>query len=125
MHPIEPSFVPRFMRYVYIAVTLLFLSFCAVQYNDPDPLIWIVIYGYAAVLTGLAVFRIHTPLPIPGLIIYLAGFFYLSPHVTAQWYHDEEGREALGLLISLLWMGFLLFQWIRSRKERNSLRASV
>lgn len=105
------------MRYVYIAVALLFLGFCAVQYNDPDPLLWIAIYGYTAILTGLAAFGIHTPLTVPGVIIYLAGFFILFPSVNAGWYDSEEGREAFGLLLSALWMGFLLLQWIRSRRK--------
>ncbi len=113
------------MRYVYIAVALLFLSFCAVQYNDPDPLLWIAIYGYTAVLTGLAAFGIHTPLAIPGVIFCLAGFFVLFPFVNAGWYDSEEGREAFGLLLSALWMGFLLLQWIRSRPKRTHSAAEV
>lgn len=38
------------MRYVSIAIGLIFSLFALVQWNDPDGLIWIILYGLIGVL---------------------------------------------------------------------------
>jgi len=97
------------MRYVYALMFLLFLLCCAVQYNDPDPLIWIAYYGYAAVLTAFAFYKKYSAWPLLGLIVYLAGFFYYAPPLDVSWWALEEGREAMGFMIAAVWMIVLLY----------------
>jgi hypothetical protein len=96
---------------------LLFLLCCAVQYNDPDPLTWIAVYGYAAALTGFAFFGKYTALPALGMVAYLPWFFLLAPPLNVSWWALEEGREAMGLMICAVWMSVLLFLWYRKRSK--------
>ena len=39
----------KIMRTVALVFALLFAAAAIVQYNDPDPLIWILFYGVAAI----------------------------------------------------------------------------
>lgn len=105
------------MRYVHLLMFLLFLLCCAVQYNDPDPLTWIALYGYAAVLTAFAFYKKYSAWPLHGLVVYLAGFFYYAPTMNVTWWDLEEGREAMGLMISAVWMAVLLFLWYSNRTK--------
>ena len=45
------------MRYVNGFFCVLMVLFTVVQYNDPDAILWILIYGLTAVWAGLAAFR--------------------------------------------------------------------
>lgn len=104
----------------------VFLLSCAVQYNDPDPVLWILFYGYAALVTLLAITGRYTVLAPIGLIGYLVGFAYYLP----GWELDtifllrepkmsnervELAREAFGLLICAVWMAVLSWKWWRTR----------
>jgi hypothetical protein len=104
----------------------IFLLSCAVQYNDPDPGLWIAYYGYAALVTLLAFTGRYTLLAPIGLLGYLIGFAYYLP----GWNLDtvlllrepkmsnervELAREAFGLLICAGWMAVLTWKWWRAR----------
>jgi len=104
------------MRYLHLVMFFIFLLCCAVQYNDPDPLTWVALYGYAAVLTAMAFYGKHNALPALGVAVYLASFFYYAPPLNVNWWHLEEGREAMGLMISAVWMGVLL---LRRHREKG------
>ncbi|MBC5994286.1 transmembrane 220 family protein [Pontibacter sp. SD6] len=96
---------------------LAFLSFVAVQYNDPDPTVWMVIYGAAAILCFLAAFNKvpHAILWI-AVILCVAGGIYMWPEKYeglsvggGDIKNIEEAREALGLLmIAVIFGGFIL-----------------
>ncbi|MCG8388879.1 MAG: transmembrane 220 family protein, partial [Cytophagales bacterium] len=34
------------MKIIKLALALIFIAFAALQYNDPDPLLWMFIYGF-------------------------------------------------------------------------------
>ncbi|MFQ6024426.1 MAG: transmembrane 220 family protein, partial [Acidiferrobacterales bacterium] len=104
------------IRIVNIGLTLLFLLAMAVQFNDPDPVLWAAIYGCVAVISGFAVFaRFYIPLIVIAFAICLGGSLYLMPSVFELFLnHDpgelisgmspdrpyvEEARESLGLLV--------------------------
>ena len=57
---------------------LLFLFSAAIQYNDPDPYLWIPIYMYGAVLCWLA-FRnnFYPKAYLTGVVLFLAYAVYL------------------------------------------------
>lgn len=42
------------MRWVNLAVAAVFVWCATVQFNDPDPVVWIAVYTAAAVMAGLA-----------------------------------------------------------------------
>ena len=118
------------IKIINIVLTLLFALFAFFQRNDPDPLLWIILYGYVAVMAGLAVAnRYYKPLLLLGMAAFVAYFLYLTPGVIDWFSHDdglvnvqmsddkpwiEQTREAFGLLIGL---AALVFLWIQQRKQ--------
>jgi hypothetical protein len=96
----------------------IFVLFAAVQYNDPDPEVWIPIYMFVAILSVVAMFK---PIPktilIVSLLAYLAGSIYLFPDryqgvdmpMNQRVPEIELARESLGLLICVVAFGWLLF----------------
>ncbi|MEM9143109.1 MAG: transmembrane 220 family protein [Bacteroidota bacterium] len=77
------------------------------QYNDPDPLMWMVIYGIMALVSfAFAMGRLSFFLPLVLGILGIAGFIYFFPEKfegfrigSGDIKNIEEGREAFGLLI--------------------------
>lgn len=105
-----------------IVMTLLFLASALVQFNDPDPWGWILIYGLAAVVCGWAARgRLRWPSPAAVGLASLVWALTLAPKVIGEvgfgemfesvQMHDvrvEQGREMGGLLIVAGWMAVLL-----------------
>lgn len=103
-----------------VLAALAFAGFVAVQFNDPDPARWVLIYGLAALLgVGHALDRVPRRLAwIYGGVCVLWALT-LAPAgigappkaiVTDLAMHApgvEEAREALGLLIAAGWAGFV------------------
>jgi hypothetical protein len=100
------------MRVINAIFCVVLVIFALVQFNDPDFLVWFVVYGIAAAWCGLAAFS-------PGLMTHhgaLRAFFalcligavvgtvYFWPSGTAWWtkeviWDNELVREGLGFLI--------------------------
>jgi Transmembrane family 220, helix len=93
----------------------LFLVSLAVQYNDPDPWLWMPIYGLAAALAGLgASGRLSFAANLGALVVFVALFLVWMPSLFGaraeafeHWHMlaptDEEPREAGGLALCALW----------------------
>ena len=126
------------IRIVNIALTLLFVLAMGVQFNDPDPVLWVVIYGCVALISGLAVFaKLYIPLIIIAFAVCLGGSLYLMPSVFELFLnHDpgelisgmspdrpyvEETRESLGLLIAAAALAY--FYVLAKRVRRNATNA--
>ncbi|MGK0494631.1 MAG: hypothetical protein ACJAU2_001010 [Maribacter sp.] len=90
--------------------TVLFTAGAAVQYNDPDSLVWIIIYIAAASISLLfALDKLTTLVPLVVGIACSVVFLYLYPSDFHGFDLDdgdiksvELGREAFGLLIIAL-----------------------
>lgn len=119
----------------------LFISYCicaaALQYNDPDPYIWIPIYLYTAWLCLLAIKKVYRPAwYIAGLVIYSAYAIYLlfdktgvlnwavehkaeslvqTMKATKPWI--EESREFFGLLLLIIILLTNMY-WLRKKLTR-------
>ena len=109
----------------------MFLVFAFVQVNDPDPVIWILIYGAMAVISIMAIFEFYPKKVIIGLlVVYTLYSFVYIPGVLEwlrednkallfddlakmQYAYIEEAREFLGLLICII---VLVFYTLRLRK---------
>lgn len=113
------------LRYLNLSMAVIFVLFAALQYNDPDPYIWIPIYGYAATLCYLAFKgRHYTKAYMVGILVCLAYAIYLftdkdgvlswarehnaeslvqTMKATKPWI--EESREFGGLLIVIVTLG--------------------
>lgn len=130
------------MKTFNIIFIILFVISAGLQYNDPDPYIWMPIYLYAAYLCYLAIRRKYNPvLYIIGLSIYSVYALYLlfgSTGVLA-WLnkHDaeniaqsmkaakpwiEETREFFGLLIII---AVLLINTLWYRRNRHRTTEAV
>lgn len=106
------------MRYVNIALGLVMVAFAAVQYNDPDALLWVAIYLIPAAWAFAAAFRpasVRSPqgtaLLSATLAAALAATVYYWPQTPdfwrkEVWWVDEEAREGMGVMIG---MAALLF----------------
>ncbi|HEY7138920.1 MAG TPA: transmembrane 220 family protein [Methylomirabilota bacterium] len=100
---------------------ILFLFAVAVQYNDPDPVRWMAIYGLAALacVRSLAG-RLRRPVPAliglsavawagtlaPGVVGRVSVGELFQPYAMMS-ETVEEAREMGGLLIVAAWMGLL------------------
>jgi len=119
------------MRAFNIVFIVLFIIFAALQYNDPDPYVWVPLYLFGAFTCYQALRKKYNPfLYITGFVIYGAYALYLlfdktgvinwatkhqaeniaeSMKATKPWI--EETREFFGLvmllvvlLVNLIWL---------------------
>ncbi len=116
------------MRIVNGVFCLLLILFTAVQYNDPDYLLWGLIYGIGAVFTGLAAYR-------PGsfasprvalvftvcLVASFGGVYYYWPTTSDWWMKDvwwetETAREGMGMMIVTAALLFASLTVLRARR---------
>jgi len=112
----------------------MFLFSAAVQVNDPDPLVWMAIYGAAAVVCGLEIRR-RTPAWAPVAValvalVWAGSLYYRAQDVPisslfAEWEMQnvriEEAREMYGLLIVGTWMIVIAaVGWRRARLSAST-----
>jgi len=122
------------MRVVNFLLAIVFLIFAFLQINDPDPLIWILIYGAMAVVCVMAIFSYY---PLRFMFDQLV--VYVGYHVTyfdgvSEWIRQdnksmlfdnlakmehwwiEEAREFLGLMICVVVLvGYIIHARRRQR----------
>lgn len=110
-------------------MVILFLIAAALQFNDPDPIVWISVYGAASLITFLfllqkinwyviataSVFSLVASIFIGVDAMQEAGLITSSldsfkMHNMAE----EKAREAIGLIIIAIWM---LIMTLRMEKK--------
>lgn len=123
------------MKIVKIFFAVLFLLFVVVQFNDPDPLLWIIVYGAMVFVSVLSV-KERYPLKLMTVmaggflimtILYFDGFYewlnsadrslLFDDLAKMQFEYIEEAREFLGLLICLAVLIFYFYLSKRSQGE--------
>jgi hypothetical protein len=123
------------MRIVNFILAIMFLVFAFLQVNDPDPVLWILIYGSMSVVCIMAIFEYyHRILILVLAVLFLIYCYILLPGVK-EWLQQEdksvlfdegmkmqhlfveEAREFLGLVISLL---VLLFYFLQSARKKSA-----
>ena len=125
------------MKYINILFICLFIIAAALQYNDPDPWLWMPIYLYAAFLCFLAVKkRYKRTLYFIGLAFYGCYAIYLlidktgvltwaNEHQAESIVHSmkaakpwiEETREFFGLLIVIVVLIANMI-WLSAKKHK-------
>jgi hypothetical protein len=123
------------MRLFNLIFVVVFVLFAALQYNDPDPYIWIPIYLYAAVLCWLAFKGKYYPRAcLLGVVIYLgyAAYLFFTKDGVLDWAREhhaenlvqtmkaekpwiEDTREFGGLLILIV---VLLSDFFYARRKK-------
>jgi len=112
------------MRVVSILMTFLLFFSVGLQYNDVDPVPWMILYGVAGFVSGVATLVPgRYPWPVPALVglVSLAWAATIVPEVAGQFSIPdlfasfemddiivEEARECLGLVIVGAWMAVLV-----------------
>jgi len=84
------------MKALNIFFIILFVFSALVQYNDPDPYIWVPLYLYGAVLCFLSIRKNYKPvLFIVGIIVYtLYGLYLLfDKNGVISWVKDHEAEN--------------------------------
>jgi len=123
------------MKITKIFFAVLFFLFALVQINDPDPLLWIVVYGAMMVVSIMAIYHRY---PTGFMIIMASGYLimtvlYFDGFVTwlnssdrtllfddlakMQFPYIEEAREFLGLLICI---AVLIFYFALSKRAKRN-----
>jgi hypothetical protein len=123
------------MKIFNILFCILFLISAALQYNDPDPYLWIPIYLYGAICCWLAARNQFFPKAyLFGILIFTGYAFYLffTEDGVLDWIEEhhaeniagsmkastpwiEDTREFFGLVILILVLGLNLL-YARKRK---------
>ena len=124
------------MKIVNLILAVLFLVFASLQINDPDPAVWILIYGVLAVMCVLAAFGYYYPkVSIVILVVYVAYSVTYFPSILRwlkadnksmlfddiakmQNLYIEESREFLGLVICVT---VLVMHLVRARMMRKRI----
>lgn len=105
---------------------IIMVLFTIVQFNDPDALLWGMIYGVIAIWCGLAAFR--TELTSGGwgrrLLVFSLAFaafaviwyFPMTPGFwhTEVWWDTETAREGMGMMIAFV---ALTVAWLTGRNR--------
>jgi hypothetical protein len=114
-------------------MALLFTFAAALQFNDPDPIRWMALYGAACVLSLVVLFRRRVPLTIvvvvglaaltwAGLIAFGGPAALEYGHMFEAWEMKspsvEQAREVSGLLIVAGWMTVLFVRGIRRSSDQ-------
>ncbi len=110
----------NFTKIVALTLGIIFVSFVVVQYNDPDPQVWMPIYGLAA---ALCFWKAYAK---PQLVVLLVLAVVYGIGAVLQWPPQWEGvwlneigmktvnielaRESLGLVccsLAFVWLSYL------------------
>ena len=125
------------MKVFNIIFCILFFISAGLQYNDPDPYIWIPIYLYGAILCWLAARNKYYPKAyLFGILIFTcyALYFFFTDDGVLDWIQNhkaeniagsmkatkpwiETTREFFGLVILIVALGINFF-YTRKRKTR-------
>ena len=108
-----------FQKNIYFIISGLFLGFAIVQWNDPDPVIWMIFYGVMSLIYILLALgkRFAFYLSVLMLITCIINMGFILPEII-KWIKDgmpsivqsmkatipsiEYTREFLGLLLCLI-----------------------
>jgi hypothetical protein len=133
------------MKIFNLAFAILFVVCAGLQYNDPDPYLWIPIYMYAAVLCFLAFRGRFYPIAYGiGMVVYVIYAIYLfftdegvidwvnkheaesltqTMKASSPWIEDTREFFGLCILTFVLLMNYLYF-W-RRKPKKSSLKAGI
>jgi hypothetical protein len=119
---------PRSFRILAALMCGVFLFSAAVQWNDPDPWLWMPLYALAAGLAGLgAAGKLPLRPNVAASALFVALLVLWAPslidartdaftHWRMQSPADEEAREAGGLALCALWSAVQTAVAFRARR---------
>jgi Transmembrane family 220, helix len=87
------------MKIFNLLFCIIFIFFAALQYNDPDPYVWMPIYLYAAVLCWQAFRGKYYPRAyIIGILVYFVYALYLffTADGVLEWLNKHDAQNIAG-----------------------------
>lgn len=112
------------LRIANAVMIVLFVSWAGYQYNDSDALVWIAVYGAAAIECVLFFLgRLPRVLAAAFMILCSLWALYLGVRVaiSGEFIFAEMGREMMGLLICAGWT-YVLYRHTRRRSRTETIR---
>lgn len=115
----------KFNRYFFGVWFFLFALFAYWQFNDPDPEVWVSIYGVAMIFCLLGARSIFPKIPLTLVVLVcVLGAIYFFPGGVEEWISQEwaqkdltmktqqmeENRETFGLLTIALVLSPALYK---------------
>jgi hypothetical protein len=130
------------MKVINIILIVVFVLSAALQYNDPDPYLWIPVYLFGAFLCYRAIIQKYDlPFYVLGFIGYgsYAVYLFFSDSGVLSWWQDhhaeniaqsmkatkpwiEETREFIGLLLLIATM---IMNTVWLSKRRNTYQSEL
>jgi hypothetical protein len=117
------------MKYLYLVLTVIFVLFAILQYNDPDPEIWMPLYGYAAVMSFFMFLgRMTNPAwSIIGVLLFAitaiqdwpSTFKGMENAMTIMRPEIERARETSGMMICAATMLFYVIIILRNKRKKS------
>ncbi len=122
------------MKFLYALLTLLFIAFAILQWNDSDGIIWMLTYGTVAfgffcatlgnyffkhIFWLIVLFTIWLITYIPHVVVWVElGMPSIVEEMSAANGYIENTRESLGLALALI--SLLIMYWVeKTRAEMN------
>lgn len=131
------------MKIFNVVFALLFVLFAALQWNDPDPYVWIPIYLFGAILCGIAATgKYYKGWYIFGIFAALAYAIYLffekdgvlswmtdhhaeniagSMKASTPWIEDTREFFGLFIIIIVLLVNFVYASQKKTKKMRKKM----
>ncbi|AYV55455.1 hypothetical protein EFP84_07970 [Leptospira kmetyi] len=115
------------MKIFSIVTILLWLLFAGLQYNDPDPWLWVPIYMSVVFLyAGCLIYPEKTKLWLRTSLIlsalFSAGTVLAAMQIQNLSFDDEVTREMGGLILSAIWSRIPGY-WIRKKETKRESSA--
>lgn len=79
------------MKILNVVIALLFALFAVFQHNDPDGMVWALIYGSIAVLAFLAVLGKGHPDATLGFLILVGGLSLMHAPGAFEFFTNDDG----------------------------------
>ena len=102
------------LRIVNVILGLTMTGFTAVQYNDPDMPLWVLMYAVPAIWMYAVTYRLQGVLGSPDImrllwataVFYVVAVIFLWPAMPnfwrkEVWIVEETAREGMGVMIAL------------------------
>ncbi|MBT1711920.1 hypothetical protein KK062_27000 [Fulvivirgaceae bacterium PWU5] len=114
------------MRILNFVLAVMFLIFAFLQVNDPDPVLWILVYGVMAVFCVMAMFSFYPRKALWVVLVAMLAYSIIYVPGVREWWDQpehsalfdnvakmehlyiEEAREFLGLMICVIVVVFHL-----------------
>ena len=107
-------------RAATVAMGLFFVMCAGLQYNDPDPGLWMLAYLIPAALSfGAAQGRPRQRMAGVAAAVYLVWAVWWDPGSGPEQMPHEAGKEEAGLAIAAGWMALLAWRAAAWRKQKG------